>query len=321
MRPATRRFSIVALAALALTCGCQTSGNGSPPAPSDVVVAITVSRSAVTLDLAASVKLSAEARRADGTPIATVTITWSSSAAHIASVAGDGTVTAHTGGAAMITATAGGVSNSVSVTVRDIYDLDARSLPALVTAHYVDVGAIQRVSTFRSGIGHDYSDAVERCRSMKHYFMPRADVDWSTIAVSSPVNGTVVQLQQETTFGTQVQIRASALSAATVILFHVVVDGGISVGASVNAGQRLGRHVGSQTMSDVAIRIDTPSGFRLVSYFDAMTDSVFAAFQALGLASRATFVIPRGDRDASPLSCSGEQFANAGPLANWVDLR
>jgi hypothetical protein len=156
---------------------------------------------------------------------------------------------------------------------------------------------------------------------MKHYFMPRADVDWSAIVVSSPVNGTIAELQPETTFGTQVQIRTSALSAATVILFHVVLDGGVAVGMPVTAGQRLGRHVGSQTMSDVAIRIETPSGFRFVSYFDAMTDGVFAAFQALGTGGRGAFVISRSDRDATPLACTGEQFADAGTLPNWVDLR
>ena len=117
------------------------------------------------------------------------------------------------------------------------------------------------------------------------------------------------------------QIRPTALSAATIIIFHVVPDAGITVGTRVSAGQRLGRHVGSQTMSDIAIRIETPGGSRLVSVFDAMNDAAFAAFQSRGAGSRGALVISRADRDTNPLACNGDQFAGMGPLANWFVLQ
>jgi hypothetical protein len=249
------------------------------------------------------------------------TFTWTSSSPAVATVGGDGTVTAAAGGTATITASSGGASRTAGVTVRDVYDLDARGVPTLITSHYLDLAAIDRISLFRSAIGHDYSDAVERCRSMKHYFMPRATVDWSTLTVSSPAEGTVIDIRPETTFGSQVQIRTSALSAATVVIFHVVPDGGIAAGTRLTAGQRIGRHFGSQTMSDVAIRIETPGGARLVSYVEAMNGATFAAYQARGAAARAALVISRADRDANPLACNGDQFAGTGPLTNWFQLQ
>ena len=310
----------LAVAMLAVS-GCKPAQPGGPSPGGDVVASIVVSPATVTLDPGGSTKLAAEARRADGSVITNATIAWSTSSSAIATVSPDGTVTAVAGGSATVSASSGSVSRSAAVTVRDVYDLDARGVPGIITSHYLDLASIDRISLFRSAIGHDYSDSVESCRSMKHYFMPRASLDWSTLQVSSPADGTIVDLRQETTFGTQVQIRTTALTAATIVIFHVVPDAAITVGTRVSAGQRLGHHVGSQTMSDVAIRIETPGGTRLVSFFDAMNDAAFAAFQSRGAGSRGALVISRTDRDASPLSCNGDQFAGLGNLANWFVLQ
>lgn len=313
--------SAVALAVLLAGVAGACKPAQSNQNPSDVVASIVVSPATVTIDPHGSVKLAAEAHRGDGSVIGTATFTWTTSSSAVATVSGDGTVTGVAGGTATITAASGGASRSAAVTVRDVYDLDGRGVPRLITSDYLDLAAIDRVSLFRSAIGHDYSDSLERCRSMKHYFMPRAAIDWGTLAISAPAEGTVVDIRAETTFGFQVQIRPASLSAATIVIFHVVPDGGIAVGTRVTAGQRLGRHFGSQTMSDIAIRIDTPGGARLVSYVEAMTDGVFAAYQARGAGSREALVISRADRDAHPLACNGEQFAGMGPLTNWFQLQ
>lgn len=42
-----------------------------------------------------------------------------------------------------------------------------------ITTDYIELDKIDRVSKFRSGIGHDYRDDAESCRSMKHYFSYR----------------------------------------------------------------------------------------------------------------------------------------------------
>jgi len=200
------------------------------------------------------------------------------------------------------------------------YDVDALGVPSIIAADYIELDKIDRVSLFRSGVGHDYSDGVETCRTMKHYFMPKANVDWAAVVISSPLPGTIARMENETTFGTQIQIASAVLPAATVILFHVVPDAAVVVGATVAAGQRLGHHVGSQTMSDVAIRVMSPSGMRLVSYAEAMDDQTFARYAARGVPSRAALTISRPARDAASLTCQGEAFTNSGSLEHWAML-
>jgi len=52
------------------------------------------------------------------------------------------------------------------------WNVDSLGVPRFVATDYIESARIARVSRFRSGYGHDYSDAFESCRSMKHYYMP-----------------------------------------------------------------------------------------------------------------------------------------------------
>lgn len=251
---------------IGISPGCGAGGGGTTgTTPTPVVGSVRISPAAVTLDPGASARFTAEIRQADGSLLSGVSVGWSTSAAGIATVDSAGDGRGRRGRTVTVTAVAGGQSGTATVQVRDVYDLDARGVPAVLTHGYIEPGPIQQISRFRSGVGHDYADSVESCRSMKHYFMPFANANWSAIAIVAPASGTVTDIRPETTFGSQVQIAPGALTAMTVIIFHVVPDGGVTVGTSVTAGQRLGRHVGSQTMSDIAVRIETPAGTRLVS--------------------------------------------------------
>lgn len=200
------------------------------------------------------------------------------------------------------------------------YDIDAAGVPRFVTQNYIELAAVRAISRFRSGIGHSYADSVESCRSMKHYFMPPAGPAAATVAIASPVDGEVVGLLQEWA-GTQVSIRARSQPAFRIILFHVTVTAPLAVGTAVSGGQIIGTHVGDQTMSDVAVSVDGPDGYRLVSWFDVITDELWATYQARGLATRSDLIISRSERDQSPLSCANEAFSDSGRLENWVTLR
>jgi hypothetical protein len=223
-------------------------------------------------------------------------------------------------GVVTIVASAESAADSATITTIATYDPDSLGVPRFIAHDYIDRSMIARVSRFRSGIGHDYSDGVEQCRSMKHYFQPRGTVDWGSVPILSPVAGQVTALVPETTFGSQIQIVPAALPAATVVIFHLNPAPGLAVGQPIGAGDTLGTHIGSQTMSDIAIRLTTLSGYRLVSYFAALPDSVFAGYAALGIATRDSLSITRADRDANPLACVGEAFTDQGTLPNWVDL-
>jgi len=178
----------------------------------------------------------------------------------------------------------------------------------IATADYIELGRISAISRFRSGVGHDYSDVFESCRSMKHYYFPRE----YPVRIFSPVDG-VVDYVRDGGRGMQIGIGSGD---RVFVLFHVALSIPLAAGDSVTAGQELGTHIGSDTYSDIAVREDD----RYLSFFEVMDDTVFAAYQARGVASRTAMIITRAERDADPLSCSGETFASTGSIENWVDL-
>jgi len=208
----------------------------------------------------------------------------------------------------------------------DTYDVNKLGIPKFVGTDYIELSAIHMISRFRSASGHDYSDDFETCRSMKHYFWPLGGdpgqthtPPWTAIAVHSPVSGTVSKVFDEWA-GTQIQIKSRDYPAFYFIIFHVALANPLKVGDSVTAGQLLGNHASDETMSDIAVGVNTPGGWKLVSYFDVITDSVFQAYQARGVSSREDAIISKQARDANPLTCSGDTFTNYGTLEHWVTL-
>ncbi|MBL7010961.1 MAG: hypothetical protein ISR82_07050 [Candidatus Marinimicrobia bacterium] len=197
--------------------------------------------------------------------------------------------------------------------------INGSEIPKFVSTNYIEIDKISQISKFRSGIGHDYSDDFESCRSMKHYFQPNGD--WSSVKIYSPVVGTVSRIFEEWA-GTQVQIQSSEYADIYFIIFHVKLSNTLSIGDSVTAGQQLGSHIGSQTMSDIAVGIQTTDEWKLISYFDVLNQSLFENYQARGINSRDELIISKKDRDENPLSCNEDnQFANSGVIENWIILK
>ncbi len=211
----------------------------------------------------------------------------------------------------------------------ETYDL-AQGVPEFVDVNYIDLLKITQISTFRSNAGHDYSDStqfgldaiktpgmpVERCRSMKHYFVaPDA-----TTKIYAPVSGVVSRMFDESIGGTQVQITSDAQNAFTFILFHVVLTPALHEGDHVTAGQLLGHHTGSQTFSDIAVEVHTPTGYHLVSYFETLTDAAFAPYVARGVTSRDQLIYSREQTDALPSPCVGTNTLNVNYPPSYFDL-
>lgn len=199
------------------------------------------------------------------------------------------------------------------------------AFPHFVSCSHIPLDSIERVSRFRSGIGHDYSDGYESCCSMKHYFEPKVE-DASHIKISSPVDGTVVKLFEEWA-GYQVHIRSHQYPAFTFRLFHIHLLHPLRVGDSVSAGEQLGQHIGNMTMSDIACvyHPDTdPNESTLkghyISYFEVMTDSLLRVFRQKGV-SLSNIIISKEERQKSPLQCKGETFSDEGKIPNWVVLK
>ena len=221
-------------------------------------------------------------------------------------------------------------SDSVIIQNNNYFDLPADSAPRFVNVSYIDLNKITRISRFRSGIGHDYSDEFEFCRSMKHYFDPGIYSN-DTIRIFSPVNGKVVRMFSEWA-GNQIQIQSTDFPAFTFILFHVNSFPFVLENADLEPGQLIGYHIGNMTMSDIAVKVNTSvngpkadsisqPGLRLFSIFQLMSDSLFHNFQLKGIANRNDMIISEEDRNSSPLNCNGEVFQNEGLLQNWITLQ
>jgi hypothetical protein len=202
----------------------------------------------------------------------------------------------------------------------DTWDINKNGIPRFVQINYIELDNIYRISKFRSSIGHDYSDAFESCRSMKHYFEPRSDADWSTIKVYSPVSGKITRVEQEWA-GTKLEIASDNYPAFRFSIFHINPSTSYQVNDPVTAGQQLGMHIGSQTMSDISVLVNDPTRQGLlISYFETLTDAAFTEFSSRGVSTRNMMTIPKDTRDAFPLICSGDTFVSSDTLENWIYL-
>ena len=122
--PMTRHRTIIRLSAVlagvALAWSCGGDDNPTAPPTPEPARPTTVAVSPATAGLTAldaTVALSAEVRDQNASVMSGVTITWTSSAAGVATVDASGLVTASGNGVATITATAGSASGSAVVTV------------------------------------------------------------------------------------------------------------------------------------------------------------------------------------------------------------
>lgn len=203
----------------------------------------------------------------------------------------------------------------------DVWDIERDGIPKFVATDYIELDLIHRISKFRSSIGHDYSDAFESCRSLKHYFEPKVDADWSTIKVYSPVAGTITRVDVEWA-GTKLEIASDEYPAFRFSIFHINEPVPHQLNDHIDEGEQLGTHIGSQTMSDIAVIVNeiTHQG-KMISYFEVMTDDLFASYSARGVATRDALIVSKQTRDQSPLTCQGDTFTSVDPLEPWVTLQ
>ena len=199
-----------------------------------------------------------------------------------------------------------------------------KGIPKFVKTDFIELSKIQRISKFRSGAGHNYSDDFESCRSMKHYFsMDSAEPTLNHVSnVFSPVNGQIIRISTEQTenSGFQLWISSDEYPAIIFKIFHVNKSNNVANGKKVTAGEKLG----TTYSTDIAVEINTTKGYKLVSYFDVMTDSFFTGYQNRGINSRTDIIISKEARDANSIQCSGdEQFPNQYDTfyMDWVFLK
>jgi hypothetical protein len=206
--------------------------------------------------------------------------------------------------------------------------IDPNNLPKFIKHDFVDLSKIKRISKFRSGVGHDFSDDFESNRSMKHYYAPYdqyLNTD-SSLEVYSPVNGKIVQLFKSETNRPrdwEVRIRPEDYPALLIIIFHINVDPSLKVGDRVSEGQKLGfanlLSISEETKADnfdIAVQTFVWGGRKLVSYFEIMTDELFESYKNRGISSRDQFIISKEYRDAHPIDWGKGEIS----AEDWVFL-
>ena len=117
-----RHFIVLtaAIATVAWAAACGDGATGPPAPPPDPPRPTTITVTPATAELTAlgeTVQLQAEVRDQNGQVMAGAAVTWASSSAAVATVSAAGLVTAVANGTSTITATAGGVSGTATVTV------------------------------------------------------------------------------------------------------------------------------------------------------------------------------------------------------------
>ena len=186
--------------------------------------------------------------------------------------------------------------------------------PQFCTHDFIQLNKINTISVFRSFEGHDYSDAYEHNLSMKHYFTPYASA--GTIEIYSPTDGQITAIfPEQNQAGYQVQIQPTNNPQYTIAIFHLTVTPSLQIGAQVTAGQQIGTASATQG-TDIAVWKLGNFRDKLISYFEVMTDDVFAGYQARGIAARSTMI--RTATQAQTLSLT-YSFDNPAPN-DWVTL-
>ena len=316
------RRTLPLIAVVIAAAACHGKGGG-PASENPPLSQLTLSPDKRVVVVGEFVELATIAIDASGNDVsAGVTPVFTSSDTHVVEVSGT-RLTARAAGTATIKADAGGKTAQATIYVGlDSYDLDRLGAPRVIGASYIDLSKIERFSRFRSLIGHSYTDGSESCRSMKHYFQPRTDLEWTSVDIFAPVDGTVFTMAADGSFGVRLLIRPRDLPVLQIALFHVAADPAIRAGSWITAGTRIGHHSSSQTMSDIAVSIGPKEGGHMLSLFEAMTDSLFQQFQSRGVSSRDAAIITKAERDADPVSCVGENpFLSQGTIENWLVLK
>ena len=230
-------------------------------------------------------------------------------------------------------------------------NIETEGIPKFINTHFTELDKIEYIERFRSGYGWNCPDDFESCRIMGHNYVPFDEyTEDKEIKIFSPINGTIIEIWQiyinssgtwqpgEEDSATYIIIKPSNYPEFKIKINMIDIrDMGLQNGMKVYTGQHLGyacmRYANTVTkLRSFGIIISVnicPSGEMKVSYFDVMTDKIFADYEARGAFSREQFIISKEDRDVDPLTCVFESSVGyigeswiyeKGNIPNWVYL-
>ena len=241
--------------------------------------------------------------------------------------------------------------------------VDLSNLPKFVTNNFIDLDTFKSITKFRGAYGHDYSASDEEydptgksCRSMKHYFEAYTlDQRWSgqfgsydtkgNVNYYAPTSGKIIDIvhgsfsRDNGSEGEEWQftIESSEYPSVNIKFHHVNLEPHLRGGGNVKAGDVLGTIARDNGQGEIASYVLLGKGtLKYVSFFELITDDVFALYESRGLKNRSDVIISREDRESNPIPCTigdGEggkfYFAGGNELQfaqwqqgseNWVSL-
>lgn len=219
--------------------------------------------------------------------------------------------------------------------------------PPLLTANFVDLNQITKISKFRSCAGHVTvpQNGTESKNSMKHYFWVKSElIGTNAVKIYAPYDGYVSSIRSDPQENLEGEIwivpkRKLAMLPPTGIwafsVQHIVVRDDLKRGSEVKAGDILGHAaIPSEDRASFDIVYAKPaikpkmidnwrSPFSdLDSVFNRMSDEVFAIYQERGISTRDQMLITKEKRNMKQCEYQGggPYFSNQEDPDNWVTL-
>ena len=227
------------------------------------------------------------------------------------------------------------------------YDIESEGIPKFINTDFIELDKIEYIKRFRT-YGYDDSDDFENCRSMTQGYVAFEEYRVNNeVKIFSPIDGEIIRIHQipvnvsgewkvETkNLITSVTIRSSEYPAFTVYIMSLDIrDMGLQAGTELSAGQHIGyfcmSHAGTTVglpYNAIRISVNTPDGYKKLSYFQVMTDDVFQSYKDRGATCIEDFIISKEERDTDPLTCTYASDCGGffwiyekGDIPSWVYL-
>jgi len=222
-----------------------------------------------------------------------------------------------------------GLSDAAKTQPTNTSSVDPSDPPKIAVTNHIDLDPFNSITKLRAAYGHDYTSGDSEhdpewksCRSMKHYFDAytydqRSSQDFGLydtagdVKYYAPAAGELRDIQTnefspgETEY--QFTIVSTEYPSMNFTFMHLELIEELRNGGLVEAGQHIGYVVRPHGQGEIVTWIDLGGGMiKNISFFDVMTDEVFAEYQTRGIESRSQMTITKEERDANPVACSSE---------------
>ena len=222
-----------------------------------------------------------------------------------------------------------GLSGAANTQQATASAVDPSDPPKIAVSNHIDLDPFNSITKLRSAYGHDYTvgdsehdPEWKSCRSMKHYFDAytydqRSSQDFGSydtagnVKYYAPAAGELRDVQTNEFSPGETEYQFNIISAEypsmNFTFMHVDLIEELRNGGLVEAGQHIGYVVRPQGQGEIVTWINLGGGMvKNISFFDVMTDEVFAEYLARGIESRSQMTITKEERDANPVACSSE---------------